>query len=287
LVYVDNAEFLSLTQQYPDFAVRIMQIMSKRLRRFMTEEVRRQRMEEELHIGRQIQLSLLPERCPQIPGWEFAALYRAAREVGGDLYDFVPDPIQPDNLNIIVADVTGKGVPAALFMAMSRTLIRAEVANGHGPAMTVKRTNSFIVKDAHARLFLSMFYGTLNTRNGRLIFSNGGHEWPILWRAGTGSLETLRAPGFLLGVLPDIEPVEREVEMQPGDFLILYTDGVTEARNEAAELFGDERLRLIIRNSQAETAAELLHSITDSVTKFSGDISPFDDFTLVVIKRQT
>jgi serine phosphatase RsbU (regulator of sigma subunit) len=286
LVYVDYDEFVSLTQKYPDFAMRIMQIMSNRLRRFMTEEVRRQRMEEELLIGKQIQLSLLPDRCPEIPGWEFAALYRAARQVGGDLYDFTVNANDPYHWNIVIADVTGKGVPAALFMAMSRTLVRAEIANGHGPAATLKRTNSFIVRDAQARLFLSMFYGALDTRNGRLTFSNGGHEWPLLWRANSRTLEILKAPGFLLGVLPDIEPVEREATVEPGDFLILYTDGVTEARNRASDLFGEERLYEIISNSTFTTANELVRAITVAVAQFSGDVPPFDDFTLVVIKRQ-
>ena len=286
LVYVDYDEFVSLTQKYPNFAMRIMQIMSNRLRRFMTEEVRRQRMEEELLIGKQIQLSLLPDRCPEIPGWEFAALYRAARQVGGDLYDFTVDANDPQRWHVVIADVTGKGVPAALFMAMSRTLVRAEIANGHGPAATLKRTNSFIVKDAQARLFLSMFQGALDTRDGRLTFSNGGHEWPLLWHANSRTLDILKAPGFLLGVLPDIEPVEREATIEPGDFLILYTDGVTEARNEAGELFGEERLYEVIDGTTFMTANELVRAITMAVAQFSGDTPPFDDFTLVVIKRQ-
>jgi serine phosphatase RsbU (regulator of sigma subunit) len=286
LVYVDYDGFVALTQQYPNFAMRIMQIMSNRLRRFMTDEVRRQRLEEEMLIGKQIQLSLLPERCPQIPGWEFAALYRAAQQVGGDLYDFVVDANDPQRWNIVIADVTGKGVPAALFMAMSRTMVRAETANGHGPATILKRANSFIIKDAQARLFLSMFYGALDTSNGRFTFSNGGHEWPLLWRANSRTLEILKAPGFLLGVLPNIEPVEREAHIAPGDFLILYTDGVTEARNEANELFGEERLYQIINSTTFITANELLRAITTAVAQFSGDTLPFDDFTLVVIRRQ-
>jgi serine phosphatase RsbU (regulator of sigma subunit) len=286
LVYVDYDEFVSLTQKHPAFAMRIMQIMSNRLRRFMTEEVRRQRMEEELLIGKQIQLSLLPERCPEIPGWEFAALYRAARQVGGDLYDFMADATDPQRWNVVIADVTGKGVPAALFMAMSRTLVRAEIANGHGPAATLKRTNNFIVQDAQARLFLSMFYGALDTSNGRLTFTNGGHEWPLLWRAHSQTLDILKAPGFLLGVLPDIEPVERETTIEPGDFLILYTDGVTEARNGAGELFGEERLYELVSSSNFTTANEMVRAITLAVASFCGDTPPFDDFTLVVIRRQ-
>jgi sigma-B regulation protein RsbU (phosphoserine phosphatase) len=131
-----------------------------------------------------------------------------------------------------------------------------------------------------------MFYGALDTSNGRFTFSNGGHEWPLLWRANSRTLEILKAPGFLLGVLPDIEPVEREAHIEPGDFLILYTDGVTEARNEAGELFGEERLYQIINSTTFMTANELLRAITLAVAQFSGDTLPFDDFTLVVIRRQ-
>ena len=286
LIYVDYDEFVSLTRQYPDFAIRIMQIMSKRLRRFMTEEVRRQRMEEELAIGKQIQLSLLPVGCPEISGWEFAAFYRPARQVGGDLYDFVIIPDDPQRMNIVIADVTGKGVPAALFMAMSRTLIRAEIANKHKPAMVLKRTNNFIAKDAHARLFLSMFYASLDTESGCVTFVNGGHEWPIWRQAQTGAIEYLRAPGFLLGVLPDIDPVESQVAIEPGDFLIFYTDGLTEARNEAGEMFGEERLEGLIGKTTAVSASVMLNVITTAVADFSGDTPPFDDFTLVVVKRK-
>ena len=285
LFYVDYNQFVTLTQKHPDFAIRVMQIMSSRLRRFMTEEVRRQRMEEELAIGKQIQLSLLPERCPQIPGWEFAAFYRPARQVGGDLYDFSPAPNDPQRMNIVIADVTGKGVPAALFMAMSRTLVRAEIANDHGPAMILRRTNRFI-NDAPARLFLSMFYTSLDTATGCVTFANGGHEWPFWLRAKTRMVEHLKASGFLLGVLPEIDPVESQVVLEPGDFLVFYTDGLTEARNGAGEMFGDERLQEVIQKAMAVSASTMLNRIVTAVTNFSGDISPSDDFTLVVVKRQ-
>ncbi|MCB8946070.1 MAG: SpoIIE family protein phosphatase [Ardenticatenaceae bacterium] len=286
LLYIGYDEFVSLTRQYPDFAIRIMRIMSNRLRRFMLEEVGRQRMEEELVIGRQIQLSLLPEGCPQLPGWEFAAFYRPARQVGGDLYDFMLAPDDPQRINIVIADVTGKGVPAALFMAMSRTLIRAEIANGHGPAMVLKRTNNFIARDAHARLFLSMFYASLDTRSGHIRFASGGHEWPLWRRASTGSVAFLKSSGFLLGVLPEIHPVEREAAVEPGDFLILFTDGLTETRNEAGEMFGEERLVAVVERATAVSAPDMLHVITTAVTTFAGETPPFDDFTLVVVKRK-
>lgn len=286
LVYVDYDEFASLTQRYPDFAIRIMQIMSNRLRRFMTEEVRRQRMEEELVIGQQIQLSLLPGGCPQIPGWEFAAFYRSAREVGGDLYDFVQAPDDEQCLNIVIADVTGKGVPAALFMSMSRTLVRAEVAHGYKPAGVLKRINDFIAKDAHARLFLSMFYASLDTATGCLTFANGGHEWPLWRRAATGEVDALRAPGLLLGVVADIEPIERQVAIEGGDFLVFYTDGLTESRNGTGEMFGDERLQAVVQEATAVSAPEMLATITGAVAEFAGDTPPFDDFTLVIVRRQ-
>jgi sigma-B regulation protein RsbU (phosphoserine phosphatase) len=252
----------------------------------MTEEVRRQHMEEELAIGKQIQLSLLPAGCPQLPGWEFSAFYRSARQVGGDLYDFVVSPNEPQRLNIVIADVTGKGVPAALFMAMSRTLVRAEIAHGYMPATILKHTNRFIVKDAHARLFLSMFCASLDIATGCVTFANGGHEWPLWRQAKTGLVEYLKASGFLLGVLPDIDPVESQIAVEPGDFLVFYTDGLTETRNEAGEMFGEERLQWLVHEATAVSAPAMLTIITTAVADFAVDTPPSDDFTLVVVKRQ-
>ena len=283
---LDQARFASLVQQQPDFATQVMKIMSVRMRHLMEDEVRRQRLEEELAIGRQIQLSLLPDKCPDIPGWEITAVYQAARQVGGDLYDFILPPDDPNILNLVIADVTGKGVPAALFMAFSRTIIRAEAAHGLGPAATLMKANHFIVSDIRSRLFLSAFYASLDTQTGRMVFANGGHDWPLLLCASTNEVRELRIPGLVLGAFPKVLLEEAEITVAPGDALIFYTDGVTEARNADGQFFGEERLKATLAAHRGAGAEELLQSVVTAVAQFVGSTPQSDDFTLVIVKRQ-
>lgn len=285
LVLIDHERFAALVQQFPDFAIQVMNIMSVRLRRLLDEEIKRQRLEEELAIGRQIQLSLLPARFPEIPGWEFAAVYRAARQVGGDLYDFITSSDDPGRLSIVIADVTGKGIPAALFMAFSRTIIRAESKTDRSPAALLQQVNQFILQDIHYRLFLSAFYATLDSDSGCLVYANGGHDRPLWQHSGSGEIEPLPAAGLLLGVFQNVRLEEREIVVAPGDLLIFYTDGVTEARNAAGELFGEERLRETIAAGAGSSADELLQAIVTAVEDFTGATPQADDFTLVVVKR--
>ena len=141
--------------------------------RLATEEVARQRLEDKLAVGREIQISLLPQSIPQQPGWEFAAKYQAARQVGGDFYDFIESAESKQRLGIVMADVSDKGVPAALFMAMSRTTIRAMALGNRSPSQTLEKANQLILKDSHADLFLAMFYGVLDMKNGSFQYANG------------------------------------------------------------------------------------------------------------------
>lgn len=283
---VNQARFASLVQQEPDFATQVMKIMSVRMRNLMEEEIQRQRLEEELAIGRQIQLSLLPDRCPDIPGWEITAVYRAARQIGGDLYDFILPPDDPQTLNLVIADVTGKGVPAALFMAFSRTIIRAEAAHGLGPAATLMRANQFIYRDVYSQLFLTAFYASLDTQTGRMVFANGGHDWPLLLRASTHEIRVLKTPGLILGAFPEVSLEEAEITVAPGDALIFYTDGVTEARNADDQFFGEERLEAVLAAHRGDGAEVLLQSVVTAVAQFVGSTPQSDDLTLVVVKRQ-
>jgi sigma-B regulation protein RsbU (phosphoserine phosphatase) len=254
--------------------------------RLHLEEIKRQRLEEELAIGRQIQLSLLPEACPVVSGWEFAAVYQAARQAGGDLYDFFELPDQPHRLGLVIADVTGKGVPAALFMAFSRTVIRAESMTGRNPAAVLEQANRLIVRDSRSRLFLSAFYATLDTHNGRLVYANGGHNQPLWLRGATGECQELTARSFILGMFRDIELEKRQIDIAPGDLLIFYTDGVTEARDASGQLFGEERLWATLANNPDASAQQVLQAVIEAVKTFTGDIPQSDDLTLFVVKRQ-
>ena len=247
------------------------------------QEIQRQRLEEELAVGRQIQRSLLPQNTPQIPSWEFAAIYEAARQVGGDLYDFFELP--DDRLGLLIADVTGKGVPAALFMAFSRTIIRNEAMAGGTPAHVLQCANDLIVRDSRANLFLTAFYAILNTETGELIYADGVHDWP-LW-IHEGQCQELATQSSLLGMFPTITLEERSIYFAPGDALVMFTDGVTEARSASGEFFGDDRLQTIVRAHADASAEGIASAIANAVDEFTGNSPQSDDVTLVVVKRKS
>lgn len=257
--------------------------------RLQQEELRRYRMEEEMAVGRKIQLSMLPRECPQVEGWQFVAFYEGARQVSGDFYDFFPMPGEEERWAIVVADVSDKGVPAALFMALSRTTIRNTVLRGRQPAEAMVLANRFIQEDSESDMFLSVFLGALATENGRFTFANAGHTRPLWWQVANQSCQTLKTDGVVLGVLSEVEIEEQTIEIAPGDILLLYTDGVTEAINADYEEYGLARLEatFIQAVSQVETT---IQSITDAILadvhQFVGNTDQYDDITLVVIGRE-
>ena len=189
----------------------------------------------ELAVGQEIQLSLLPKTCPEAPGWEFAASYSAARIVGGDFYDFCELADKPPRLGLVIADVAGKGVPAALFMALSRTIIRTTAFSGRSPASALMRANQLILKDSQAEMFLTAVYAVLELDTGRLIYANAGHNRPLWRHAADGTVTELDQRGIVLGAFEGIMLEEQRLDLAPGDALILYTDGVTEALNGEGE----------------------------------------------------
>lgn len=239
----------------------------------------------ELSVGREIQLSLLPKTCPAIQGWQFEAVYQAARTVGGDFYDFCDLPGPPARLGVVIADVADKGVPAALFMALSRTIIRSVAFTGRGPASALMRANQLILADSQADLFLSAVYLVIETGTGRLAYTNAGHTRPLLYRAASSTLSELTQRGIILGTFEDISLRDDRVDLAPGDVLVLYTDGVTDALNADDEEFGEQRLFDVIRANAGGSAQEILWGITGALAGFIGDTEPADDVTCVVIKR--
>lgn len=280
---------------FDETELRLLQLMANHAAiaieqaRLRNAEMRRRRLEEELAVGRQIQLSMLPEHCPSVPGWRFAADYQAAREVGGDFYDFFELPAVPGTWGIVIADVSDKGVPAALFMALSRTAIRNTAMPSHPPHMALIRANRYIREDSQSDMFLTAFYGTLNTADGRFRFSNAGHNPPFWWRDERQELRELSTPGIALGVLDEIKLKQGKIRVRPGDALVLYTDGVTEAINPAGEEFGKERLRSTLLALMADTstcrADRILAGVLTAVAEFVGDVSQHDDTTICVITR--
>ena len=257
--------------------------------RFMQEATEQERMKQELAVAKRIQMSFLPEHCPDLPDWEIAAIWRSAREVAGDFYDFIPQPPEPgrepNRIGIAVADVADKGVPAALYAALSRTLLRTMAIAGRPPAAAVATANDLILADTRAELFVTLFYLVLDPGSGEIAYVNAGHPPPVLVRATSGEVEELRTGGMAMGVLPDLEYEERTVRMEPGDALVLYTDGVIEAPGEGRTFFGRGRLAEAAHAARHQTAAQMGESIEAAVAQFTAGALASDDLTLVVIRR--
>ncbi len=254
--------------------------------RLHQQELQRQRLEEELSIGRQIQLSLLPKELPTVPCWEIAVYYQAARQVGGDFYDLFELPGEPRRLGLVVADVAGKGVPAALFMALGRTAIRTAAQGGRGPADALVEANKLILRDSWADLFLTAFYAVLDIDSGRLTFANAGHNRPLWHQAATGRFQELEAQGIVLGSFDRIDLEERQIDVAPGDLLVLYTDGVTEAMDAGHRPFGDERLRVAVRDAAPAGTQAVLDAVVSAIGAFVGNHARSDDCTLLVLQRR-
>jgi serine phosphatase RsbU (regulator of sigma subunit) len=253
--------------------------------RLHQDSLKRQRMLEELSVARQIQLDILPKVPPEVQGWEFAAFYRPARMVGGDFYDFFDLPGKPGQQGLVIADVADKGVPSALYMALTRTVIRTTAFTGRSPASTLMRANALILNDSRSDLFLSAFYAKLDTDTGRLIYCNAGHNPPLWLRVDGGEFVELSTQGIILGAFEGIELDERRVDVAHGDLLVLYTDGVTEAVTQDEQEFGVERLREMIAAHAQGSAQDVLQAIVDAVNAFEDDAPPSDDLTLVVVRR--
>jgi sigma-B regulation protein RsbU (phosphoserine phosphatase) len=249
------------------------------------EAVARQRLEQELRVARKIQESFLPERCPSLPGWQIAAYWRSARQVGGDFYDFIPLRDGTDRLGIVIADTADKGVPAALFMALSRTLLRAAAIGGRGAAEALMRTNDLILADARSDLFVTIFYTIVDASSEMVHFANAGHNPTLLVRAASSIPEYLTEHGMALGVMPDVTLEEQSLIVGQGDVFVLYTDGVTEALNATNEEFGLERLERCVAASLSGSADDIAWAIRQALDEHVGDEPPFDDITLVVVKR--
>ena len=249
--------------------------------------VEKARMEQELQTARQMQTSLLPSEVPQIPGWDFAAFWKPAREVAGDFYDFIPLP--DGKLGLVIADVCDKGMAAALFMAVSRSILRASIGNSATPADDISHANLSICGDSNIGYFVTLFYATLDPASGLLTYVNAGHNPPLLCQPN--AKENQRIPtqltrtGIALGADTSLPYQQETVQLNPGDFIFLYTDGVTEAVDPAGQTFGIERLQQILQEHYDENAAEIISWVEKAATMFTASATPFDDITLMVVRR--
>ena len=239
-----------------------------------------ERLETEVQLARQIQQTFMPEKLPSLSAWDLASRWRTARQVGGDFFDVFELP--GDRLGIFIADVADKGMPAALFMVLIRTLIRAAVAEIVSPASALRRVNELLYPDTQQGMFVTAVYGVINTKTGEFTYANAGHNPPI-WVQG-GQLERLTRTGMALGVSEEVEIDQRTIQLSPGDGVLFYTDGVTEAFSEQDELFGEDRLLEIVKSSH-HSSTELLAAIDKALDEFIGTVPPADDVTMISVKR--
>lgn len=245
------------------------------------EAAERSRLEQELDVARQIQASFIPPGNPRIPHCDVASFWQAARQVSGDFYDFLELPNR--RWGIVIADVADKGVPAALFMALSRTIIRTIALSRFEAATALERANRIIWNDTTSDLFVTAFYAIWEPETRTLSYGNAGHNPPLLIRAD-GDNELLGGDGMAMGVLEQIRVAQKYVRLQPGDTVLLYTDGVTEAMNEDLDEFGLERLQIAARQGARGAASRVVGEITAAISDHAGDTAQYDDATLVVIK---
>jgi serine phosphatase RsbU (regulator of sigma subunit) len=244
-----------------------------------------QKTQKELEFAGRIQTSFLPKEIPMAENWQISAKLDSARQTSGDFYDFIP--LGDSLVGIIVADVSDKGTGAALYMALSRTLLRTfAMEEGLRPEVAFARANDRIRADAESDQFVTLIYGVLNTETGWLTYANAGHNPGYLLRAGgDDTFDTLSKTGIPLGMFEEMEWQKAKIQINPGDVLLLYTDGVTEAQNVADEEYGDDRLLEVGRTTMDQPAEEINDAIMNSIYDFVGEAPQFDDITLLVVVR--
>ena len=276
----DDRKLLSdlSTQTAP--AVRVAQLVRQQKR----EAQERERIEQELRIARLIQQTLLPKSLPQLPGYDVAAYYQPAREVGGDFYDFFE--LEDGRLGLVVGDVTDKGVPAALVMATTRTMLRAAAQRLLPPGEVLQRVNDVLVTDIPPNMFVTCLYAVLDPESGRLVYANAGHDLPYRRRAGRNQgAEELRATGMPLGLMPGMGYEEKEIELGKGESVLFYSDGLVEAHDERREMFGFPRLQGLV-GAHRSGGSSLIGFLLSELTRFTGeDWEQEDDITLVTLER--
>lgn len=245
--------------------------------------VERGRMQRELQLAREMQSSFLPQEIPQLPGWEFSVRWQPAREVAGDYFDFIP--VSEDSLGLVIADVTDKGAPAALFMVFTNSILRGSVHPSMNPAESIRNANRLICDKSPNAMFVSLVYALLNIETGNLVWVNAGHNPPMYYNGADDSFELLRRSGMVLGIEPDTVYEAHSLMLKPGDFLLLYTDGLIDAIDSQGKEFGMQHMEQIVYENRHESAEEIVSRLESALADHSGAITPFDDVTMVLVKR--
>ncbi len=279
-IYKTNDEIEVLAQSFDDLTKKIVQYIKDITQ--ITKE--KERIGTELELARKIQADMLPNIYPAFPDrpeFDIYASMRPAKEVGGDFYDFYL--IDKDHLGMVIADVSGKGVPAALFMMMSRILIKNYAMMGYSPAQVLEQTNNSICMNNKEDMFVTVWYGVLEISTGKITAANAGHEFPIIKKQG-GKYELLQDEhGFVIGGMEGMKYKEYEIQLDSGEMLFLYTDGVPEATDGENNMYGTDRLLEAMNSKEHTDPLELLGSITDNVDQFVGEADRFDDMTMLAV----
>lgn len=246
----------------------------------------RDRIDAELAVGRRIQRTLIQLQCPDVAGWEIAPYYEPAREVGGDFFDVFRLPDRTRSLALVMADVTGKGIAAALLMAFARPLVHAALDNTRAPAAALERVNWILTAERPSGLFITALAAKVDVAAGEVRLANAGHEPPLLVPGDGGPLRWLPAAGPLLGMFGRLDLVERRHRLGHGDLVVFYTDGATDARSPAGERFGQRRLRSVIRQARSRPAREVVDALVDRLQDWQAGTPAADDVAVVALRRQ-
>jgi sigma-B regulation protein RsbU (phosphoserine phosphatase) len=250
--------------------------------RLYEQEKQLREFEKELDMARTIQKKLLPKDDPVIPGFDITGTNQPAREVGGDYFDFIE--LRDGRLGIALGDVSGKGIPAAMLVSTLQATLRNQALSSDSIVDCVSKTNYFLYHNTEPDRFATLFYCILYTSNGNLVFVNAGHN-PPLYLSGSGEFQSLSVSGILLGAIPVAPYEKRTITLKPGEILVIYSDGVTEAEDKEEVFFGEEKVREIIRVNRDLSAAEILANIQSDVRDHQGSAQQDDDITIVIIKR--
>jgi serine phosphatase RsbU (regulator of sigma subunit) len=239
----------------------------------------------ELAISRLQQRTIVSLLAPDVGGYDLASHYEPAREIGGDFFELFRIRRRGHPLGIVIADVAGKGIAAAMLMAFARPVIHTALTAARGPAEALERTNRILVDELHSALFITALAAKLDVKTGVVRVANAGHELPFVVPGDGGPVVPISGGGPLMGAFARLDLTERELELRPGDQLVLYTDGVTDMRSAGGERFGRDRLLASIDRGRGATALDLVTAIRDDVTNFCRATGPADDVTIVVVGR--
>jgi sigma-B regulation protein RsbU (phosphoserine phosphatase) len=246
------------------------------------ETAARERIESELRIAQQIQASMLPSVFPQKKEFDIFAMMDPAKEVGGDFYDFFF--IDENRLCFVIGDVSGKGVPAALFMAITKTLIKTEAMRGLAADEVLARVNNILCPDNQTCLFVTVFFSILDIRTGQVEYSNGGHNPPLIMRAN-GDIDFINVPsGFVVGVMENAKCDDNRLSLTPNDTIFLYTDGVTEAMNPQRKLFSEERLKSCLIDFKDKEIKDIIKLLRQEIASYAKGEPQSDDITMLAVK---